>query len=153
MHLTFPTFTVTDDIPANGDLKIPIKPLSEHDWAIPSFICDGVLLQDEQLTNFGTRLAFLDNMLKGKIAGQDRKLADQLFKGRVMTRAKRKEAYIKLKNALGRKLTRDEETNYGDVNESNSTYGDKNADENVDAENALDLNPIMNQLPDNYLCE
>ena len=153
MHLTFPTFTVTDDIPANGDLKVPIQPLSEDDWAIPNFVCDGVPLQDEQLTNFGTRLAFLDNVLKGRIAGQDRKLADQLFKGRVMTRAQRKEAYTKLKYALGRNLTRDEEINYGDVNESDGTYGDEIGDENEDAENARDLNPIINELPDNYLCE
>ena len=62
MHLTFPTFTVTDDIPANGNLKVPIQPLSEDDWAIPNFVCDGVPLQDEQLTNFGTQLAFLDSL-------------------------------------------------------------------------------------------
>ena len=85
MHLTFPTFTVTDDIPANRDLKVPIQPLTEDDWGIPDFICDGVPLQDEQLTTFATRLAFLGNVLKGRVAGQDCKLADQLFKGRVMT--------------------------------------------------------------------
>ena len=153
MHLTFPTFTVTDDIPADGDLKVPIQPLSEDDWAIPNFVCDGVPLQDKQLTNFGTQLAFLDNVLKGRIASKDRKLADQLFKGRVMTRAQRKEAYTKLKHALGRNLTRDEETNYGDVNESDGTYGGETGDENDDAENARDLNPIMNELPDNYLYE
>ena len=48
MHLTFPQFTVTDDIPENGDLKVPIEPLSESDWAIPNSICDGIPLQDEQ---------------------------------------------------------------------------------------------------------
>ena len=152
MHLTFPQFTVTDNIPADRDLKVPIEPLSESDWAIPNLICDGIPLQDEQLTNFGTRLVFLDNVLKGKIAGQDRKLADQLFKGRVMTRAQRKEAYTKLKHALGRNLTRNEESNYGDRNKSDSTYGDEESDENVDAENAREENPLMNQLPDNYLC-
>ena len=31
IHLTFPQFTVTDDIPENGDLKVPIGPLSESD--------------------------------------------------------------------------------------------------------------------------
>ena len=71
MHLTFPTFTVTDDIPKNGDLKVPIEPLSEEDWAVPNFVCDGIPLQDEQLTNFGTRLAFLANVLKGRIAGRN----------------------------------------------------------------------------------
>ena len=76
MHLTFPTFTVTDDIPKNGDLTVPIEPLSEDDWVVPNFVCDGVPLQDENLTNFGTRLAFFDNVLKGRIVGRDRKLAD-----------------------------------------------------------------------------
>ena len=33
MYLTFPTFTVTDDIPENGDLKVPIQPFTEDDWA------------------------------------------------------------------------------------------------------------------------
>ena len=90
MHLTFPQFTITDDIPENRDLKVPIEPLSESDWAIPNSICDGIPLQDEQLTNFGIRLAFLDNVLKGRIAGKDKKMADQLFKGRMITRSQRK---------------------------------------------------------------
>ena len=54
MHFTFPQFVVTDDIPVNGDLKVPIEPLSESDWAILNSIFDGIPLQDEQLTNFGT---------------------------------------------------------------------------------------------------
>ena len=54
MHLTFLQFTVTDDIPENGDLKVPIEPLSESDWVITNLICDEIPLQDEQLTNFGT---------------------------------------------------------------------------------------------------
>ena len=69
MHLTFPTFTVTGDIPADGNLNVPIQPLTEEDWGIPNFVCDGVPLQDEQLTTFSTRLTFLDNVLKGRIAG------------------------------------------------------------------------------------
>ena len=52
MHLTFPSFTITDDIPKNGDLKVPIDPLSESDWAIPNSVCDRIPLQDEKLTNF-----------------------------------------------------------------------------------------------------
>ena len=147
MHLTFPHFTVTDDILADGDLKVPIKPLSESDRAILNSICDGIPLQDEQLTNFGTRLAFLDNVLKGRIAGQDKKIADQLFKGRVMTRSQQKQAYSKLKHALGRNLTRNKETTYGDGDGDNN-----NASDNVNDE-ARDLNPIMNELPDHYLCE
>ena len=146
MHFTFPQFVVTDDIPVDGDLKVPIEPLSESDWAIPNSICDGIPLQDEQLTNFGTRLAFLDNILKGKIAGQDKKIADQLFKGRVITRLQRKQAYSKLKHALGRNLMRDEETTYGDDDGDNNKAAD-------DVNDARDLNRIMNELPDHYLCE
>ena len=89
---------------------------------IELYICDRIPLQDVQLTNFGTRLVFLDNVLKGRITGRDKKLADQLFMGQVITRSQRKESYSKLKNALRRNLTRDEETNYGygkDINDPN----------------------------------
>ena len=150
MHLTFPTFTVTDDIPADRDLKVPIQPLTEDDWGISNFVCDSVPMKNEHLTTFSTRLAFLDNVLKGRIAGKDRKLADQLFKGRFITRAQRKAAYKKLQHALGKNLTRDEETNNGDGNESTGTYGN---DDDVAEDDARALNPIMNDLPDNYLCE
>ena len=34
MHLTFPKFTISDDIPVNGDLRIRLEPLSEDDWEI-----------------------------------------------------------------------------------------------------------------------
>ena len=44
IYLTFPQFTVTDDIPANGDLKVPIQPLTDDDWGIPNFVYDGVPL-------------------------------------------------------------------------------------------------------------
>ena len=47
IHLTFLAFIVTDDIPANGDLKVQIQPLTKEDWGIPNFICDGVPLQDK----------------------------------------------------------------------------------------------------------
>ena len=103
--------------------------------------------------NFGTRLAFLDNVLKGRITGKDKKLADQLFKGHVMTRSQRKEAYSKLKHALGRNLTRDEETNYGDWKDiTDPNYGNED-DNNANDNDARDLNQIMNELPDYYLCE
>ena len=76
MHLTFLAFTITDNIPKNGNLKVPIEPLIEDDWGIPNFICDGVQLQDEQLNIFATRLSFLNNVLKDRIAGDDHKLRD-----------------------------------------------------------------------------
>ena len=76
MCLSFLAFTVTNDIPKNEDLKVSIQPLTEDDWGIHSFICDGVLIQDEQVNTFATRLFFLNNVLKGRIASDDRKLAD-----------------------------------------------------------------------------
>ena len=91
-------------------------------------------------------------MLKGRIAGKDKKLADQLFKGRVMTRFQRKEAYSKLKHALGRNLMRNKETNYGDGKDNDSNYGNED-DNNASDHDARGLNPIMNELPDHYLCE
>ena len=100
IHLTFPAFTVTDDIPKNKDLKVPIEPLTEDDWGLPNFIYDGITLQDEQLSNFDTILLFLDNVLKGIITGNDHKLADQLFEGLVMTRAQQNEVYNKLQRVL-----------------------------------------------------
>ena len=150
IHLTFPTFTVTDGIPADGDLKVPIQPLADNDWDIPNFVCEGFLLQDKQLPTFGTQLPFLDNVLKGRVTGQDRKLADQLFKGQIMTRAQRKEAYNKLHHALGWNFARNEEANYGDKNGSNDAYGNEN---DVAEGDARKLNPIMNELPDSYFYE
>ena len=42
MHLMFPAFIVTDNIPINSDLKVPIQPVTEDDWGLPNFICDDV---------------------------------------------------------------------------------------------------------------
>ena len=64
-----------------------------------------------------------------------------------MTRSQRKQAYSKLKHTLGRNLTRDEETTYGDDDGDNN-----NATSEID-DDARNLNPIMNELPDHYLCE
>ena len=61
-----------------------------------------------------------------------------------MTRSQRKQAYVKLKHALGRNSTRDEETTYGDDDGDNN-----NATREID-DDARDLNPIMNKLPDHY---
>ena len=153
MNLTFHTFTLTDDIPKNEDLKVLIEPLIENDWGIPNFVCDGVPLQDEQLSNFTTRLSFLDSVLKGRIAGNDHTLTDQLFKGRIMTRAQQKEVYNKLQYALKCNFARKEDSNYGNEDDiNNSNYGNED-DNNATNKEARKLNPIMNELPDHYLCE
>ena len=63
MQLLITSFTITDNIPKKGDLKVLIEPLTEDDWGIPNFICDGIRLQNTQLENFATRSSFLDNVL------------------------------------------------------------------------------------------
>ena len=84
MHLSFPKFTITREFPINGDLRLTLEPLNDNDWGIPNFICDGTELQDEHLDVFQTRLDMLN----------------QVFKGRVMTRAQRKQNMTALKHAL-----------------------------------------------------
>ena len=42
MHLTFPEFSVISPIPADGDLRLDLEDLTEHDWNLPDFICNGV---------------------------------------------------------------------------------------------------------------
>ena len=74
MHLTFPKFTITTDIPDDGNLRLPLKALNNDDWGILSFICDGIELEDEHLDVFQNRLDL-----------------NQVFKGRVMTCAHRKQ--------------------------------------------------------------
>ena len=50
-------------------------------------------------------------------------------------------------------MTRDEEINYGDGKDTNDpTYGDGD-DNNANVDDARESNPIMNKLPDHYLCE
>ena len=44
MHLMFPKFTVSDDIPVNGDLKIQLDPFSIEDWEIPNSICKETII-------------------------------------------------------------------------------------------------------------
>ena len=70
-----------------------------------------------------------------------------------MTRTQRKEAYNKLQHVIGHNLERDENFNYGnetDISDSNYSNEDYNNAINNDARK---LNPIMNELPDHYLCE
>ena len=70
-----------------------------------------------------------------------------------MTRAQQREAYNKLQHALGRNFVRDENSNYNNENNiSNSNYGNED-DNNATDDDARELNPIVNELPDHYLCE
>ena len=153
MYLTFPSFSITKDIPKNRDLKVPIGHLTEDDRGLLNFNCDGIPFQEKQLDNFATQLSFLDNMLKSTIAGNDHKHLDQLFKGCDMTHTQRKEAYSKLQHALGCNFACNKNSNYGNgTDTSNPNYSDKD-DNNETNDDARKLNLIMNELPDCYLCE
>ena len=85
MHLTFPKFTISDDIPVNGDLRIQLDPLTDEDWEIPNAICEGTTIHDQDLDHFGIRLDMVNEILRG----------------RVMTRAQKRIQLDKLKQALG----------------------------------------------------
>ena len=67
MHLTFPKFTISDDIPVNGDLMIRLDPLTEEDWEIPNTMCEGILLHNLNLDHFGTRLDMVNEVLRGRV--------------------------------------------------------------------------------------
>ena len=85
MHLTFPKFTISDDIPVNGDLRIRLNPLTEEDWEIQNTLCEGTPLRDLNLDQFGTRLDMVNEVLRG----------------RVMTRAQKRSQLNKLRQAPG----------------------------------------------------
>ena len=75
MYLTFPNFSIEQPIPPNGDLRLNLEHLTENDWGIPSYVCNGEENDLEHLDNFGHRLFFLN----------------KIFRGRAVTRAKQKE--------------------------------------------------------------
>ena len=58
MHLTFPTFSVTCPIPANGDLQLDLEDLTEDDWGIPTHIYNGKEDDASHLDDFGNVLYF-----------------------------------------------------------------------------------------------
>ena len=74
-------------IPADGDLRIDIDDLTEHDWNLPDFICDGI---EEDITG---SLESLEGRMK---------FLNHVFRGRnVTTRNQRKLQVEQLKKALG----------------------------------------------------
>ena len=113
---------------------------------VPNFLCDGVPLQHERLDLFATQLQFLNNILKCRVAGKDKKLTDKLSNGQVMTRAQIKATCNRLQHALSGNFGRNK--NYNQGCENYSTTDDKN-----DKINPRKPDPIINYLPDNYLCE
>ena len=89
MHLTFPNFVFTQDIPRDNDLKIKSQPLSDADWALPPQMCDCGSIHNYQLDDFSERLDYLNEIFKNRHAG------------RVMTRAQRQKQAEDLKRVLG----------------------------------------------------
>ena len=85
MHLTFPKFTVTRNIPEDDDLRIPLEPLTNMDWGTPNFVCDGITDEDQHLADFKTHMYFLN----------------QIFKGCAMTRQQHKKELDALKHLFG----------------------------------------------------
>lgn len=98
MHLTFPKFIITADIPEDRDLRLPLQPLSIDDWSTPSFVCDGIELKYEHLNVFESKLHLLNNVLTGGVAmivkNSDNFLNGQDH-GRVMTHSQRNKEYKK----------------------------------------------------------
>ena len=89
VHLTFPNFVFTQDIPRDNDLKIKTQPLSDTDWALPPQMCDCGSIHNYQLDDFSDRLDYLNEIFKNRHAG------------RVMTRAQRQKQADELKRVLG----------------------------------------------------
>ena len=67
IHLTFLKFTVSDDIPVNGDLRIRLDLLIEEGWKILNTMCEGTPLHDLNLDHFGTRLDMVNKLLRGRV--------------------------------------------------------------------------------------
>ena len=67
MHLTFPNFTISDDIPANEDLRVQLEPLSKEDWEIPNSIYEGTSIHNQNVDHFERRLDMVDEILRGRV--------------------------------------------------------------------------------------
>ena len=77
LHLTFPKFTISDDIPIDGDLRIRLDLLTEEDWEIPNTMCEGKLHHDLNLDYFGARLDMVNELLRGRVMTCTEKITTQ----------------------------------------------------------------------------
>ena len=67
IHLTFSEFSVIRPIPADGDLRIDIDDLTEHNWNFPDFICDGIEEDIKgSLESLEGRMKFLNHVFRGR---------------------------------------------------------------------------------------
>lgn len=58
MHLSFQKFPITQPIPKNNDVRVPLQILTNDDWNIPSYIFDGDNVSDDYLNNYKIELIY-----------------------------------------------------------------------------------------------
>ena len=66
MHLSFPKFSITQSIPENNDLRVPLQVLTAEDWDIPNYILDGDNISDDYLNNYRNRIDMINWIAKGR---------------------------------------------------------------------------------------
>lgn len=64
IHLNFPKFSITTDIPEDGDLRLPLELPTDANFGIPNFVCDGIKDENQHLYNFKTQMYFLNQVFK-----------------------------------------------------------------------------------------
>ena len=52
MHLSFLKFSITQPIPKNDDLRVPLQPMSIDNWSIPNYILNGHNYSDDYLSSY-----------------------------------------------------------------------------------------------------
>ena len=65
MHLSFPKFSITQTNSEDGDLRVPLDPMSIEDWNIPTYVLDGDNCSDDYLNNYKDRIDMLNWIAKG----------------------------------------------------------------------------------------
>lgn len=60
IYSMFPHFYIVQHFPENGDIRVPLQPLKEHDWAIPSFLCDSQEEDDNYFEDVQGRLHLIN---------------------------------------------------------------------------------------------
>ena len=64
MHLSFPHFEITQEIPQDFDLRVDLEPLEESDWHFSHYTCDGN--EEEDLSTLKSQLHFLNRIFHGR---------------------------------------------------------------------------------------
>ena len=81
MYLTFPTFTITRDIPVDGDLKLNLEPLCKLDWICSDFECNRLpSVSPNETVNFLNRVFFGQAKTRSQKQAKLNKLQSKLNK-------------------------------------------------------------------------